>query len=70
MTSRRSSAIVPALLVRSTMLHSRARDTTTCARLAELGAAHEVVESPQFDLKQIYLFDPNGVRIEINIRGE
>jgi catechol 2,3-dioxygenase-like lactoylglutathione lyase family enzyme len=40
------------------------------ARLNELGVAHEVVESPQFDLKQIYLFDPNGVRIEINIRGE
>jgi catechol 2,3-dioxygenase-like lactoylglutathione lyase family enzyme len=40
------------------------------ARLTELGVAHEVVESPQFDLKQIYLFDPNGVRIEINIRGE
>ncbi|HVE18872.1 MAG TPA: VOC family protein [Ilumatobacteraceae bacterium] len=39
-------------------------------RLVELGVVHEVVESPQFDLKQIYLFDPNGVRIEINIRGE
>ena len=40
------------------------------ARLDQLGVAHEVVESPQFDLKQIYVFDPNGVRIEINIRGE
>ena len=40
------------------------------ARLDELGVAHEVVESPQFNLKQIYVFDPNGVRIEINIRGE
>jgi catechol 2,3-dioxygenase-like lactoylglutathione lyase family enzyme len=40
------------------------------ARLGELGVAHEVVESPQFDLKQIYVFDPNGIRIEINIRGE
>jgi hypothetical protein len=39
-------------------------------RFAELGVDHEVVESPQFDLKQIFLFDPNGVRIEINIRGE
>ena len=41
-----------------------------CARLDERGLAHEVVESPQFNLKQIYLFDPNGIRIEINIRGE
>ena len=41
-----------------------------CARLDERGVAHEVVESPQFNLKQIYLFDPNGIRIEINIRGE
>jgi catechol 2,3-dioxygenase-like lactoylglutathione lyase family enzyme len=40
------------------------------AKLDELGVAHEVVESPQFNLKQIYVFDPNGVRIEINIRGE
>lgn len=40
------------------------------ARLDELGVAHEVVESPQFNLKQIYVFDPNGVRIEINISGE
>ena len=40
------------------------------ARLDELGVAHEVVESPQFNLKQIYVFDPNGVRIEINVAAE
>lgn len=41
-----------------------------CAHLAAAGVAFEVVESPQFDLKQIYVVDPNGVRIEINIRNE
>lgn len=40
------------------------------ARLDDHGIDHEAVESPQFDLKQIFVFDPNGVRIEINIRGE
>jgi catechol 2,3-dioxygenase-like lactoylglutathione lyase family enzyme len=40
------------------------------SHLDALGVAHEVVESPRFDLKQIYVFDPNGIRIEINIRGE
>jgi len=41
-----------------------------CARLDELGATYDAVESPQFDLKQIYVVDPNGIRIEINIRNE
>jgi catechol 2,3-dioxygenase-like lactoylglutathione lyase family enzyme len=40
------------------------------ARLDEFGVAHDVVDSPQFSLKQIFVFDPNGVRIEINIRNE
>ena len=40
------------------------------SRLAESGASYEVVESPQFDLKQIFVMDPNGVKIEINIRNE
>jgi catechol 2,3-dioxygenase-like lactoylglutathione lyase family enzyme len=38
--------------------------------LTASGAPYEVVESPQFNLKQIYVVDPNGVRIEINIRNE
>ena len=41
-----------------------------CARLDERGVPHEMVDSPQFDLKQIFLLDPNGIRIEINVRGE
>lgn len=41
-----------------------------CARLDELAVTYEVVETPQYDLKQIYVVDPNGIRIEINIRGE
>ena len=40
------------------------------AHLTALGAPYEIVESPQFNLKQIYVVDPNGVRIEINIRNE
>ncbi|MEP7112204.1 MAG: VOC family protein [Ilumatobacteraceae bacterium] len=40
------------------------------AHLTATGTTYEVVESPQFDLKQIYIVDPNGVRIEINIRNE
>jgi catechol 2,3-dioxygenase-like lactoylglutathione lyase family enzyme len=40
------------------------------ARLTEVGASYEVVESPQIDLKQIFVTDPNGVKIEINIRNE
>jgi catechol 2,3-dioxygenase-like lactoylglutathione lyase family enzyme len=38
--------------------------------LDSMGASYEAVESPQFNLKQIYITDPNGVRIEINIRNE
>jgi catechol 2,3-dioxygenase-like lactoylglutathione lyase family enzyme len=44
--------------------------TAMCAHLHALGADYEIVESPQFDLQQIYVRDPNGIRIEINIRGE
>jgi catechol 2,3-dioxygenase-like lactoylglutathione lyase family enzyme len=40
------------------------------ARLDEFGLSHEVVESPQIDLKQIFVRDPNGIKIEINIRNE
>lgn len=41
-----------------------------CDRLRSLGVAYEAVESPQFDLQQIYVVDPNQIRVEINIRGE
>ncbi|MEO7369783.1 MAG: VOC family protein [Ilumatobacteraceae bacterium] len=41
-----------------------------CAHLDELAVTYEVVETPQYHLKQIYVVDPNGIRIEINIRGE
>ena len=42
----------------------------TRSRLAAAGSSYEVVESPQFALKQIFVVDPNGVKIEINIRNE
>ena len=41
-----------------------------CRHLTELGVEFDTVESPQFDLAQIYVVDPNGIKIEINIRGE
>jgi catechol 2,3-dioxygenase-like lactoylglutathione lyase family enzyme len=41
-----------------------------CRHLTELGISFETVESPAIDLAQIYVIDPNGIRIEINIRGE
>jgi len=41
-----------------------------CERLERLGVAYDAVESPQFDLQQIYVVDPNQIRVEINIRGE
>ena len=41
-----------------------------CRHLTAIGVEFETVESPQFDLAQIYVVDPNGIRIEINIRGE
>ena len=41
-----------------------------CAQLDTLGVDYDAVESPQFDLLQIYVIDPNRIRVEINIRGE
>jgi catechol 2,3-dioxygenase-like lactoylglutathione lyase family enzyme len=41
-----------------------------CDRLESNGVEFEVVESPQIGLLQIYAFDPNQIRVEINIRGE
>jgi catechol 2,3-dioxygenase-like lactoylglutathione lyase family enzyme len=41
-----------------------------CKHLRALGVKFETVESPKLDLAQIYVMDPNQIRIEINIRGE
>jgi catechol 2,3-dioxygenase-like lactoylglutathione lyase family enzyme len=41
-----------------------------CRHLREIGVPFQTVESPQLDLAQIYVRDPNDIRIEINIRGE
>lgn len=40
------------------------------AHLDSHGVKYRVVESPKIDLCQIFLRDPNQVRVEINIRGE
>ena len=42
----------------------------TCAHLDAHGIDYRAVEHEHIPLKQIFLKDPNGVRIEINIRGE
>ncbi len=41
-----------------------------CDRLTDLGIQFRAVESPQFDLMQIFVMDPNQIRVEINIHGE
>jgi catechol 2,3-dioxygenase-like lactoylglutathione lyase family enzyme len=41
-----------------------------CRHLRQLAIPFETVELPHLDLAQIYLVDPNQIRIEINIRGE
>jgi len=41
-----------------------------CAHLGELGVEFETVEFPQMDLMQIFVFDPNQIRVELNFRGE
>ncbi|MHC8299059.1 VOC family protein [Pseudomonas sp. ZS1P83] len=41
-----------------------------CKHLRKLGTEFETVVSPTLNLAQIYVIDPNGIRIEINIRGE
>ncbi|MGI9621216.1 MAG: VOC family protein [Acidimicrobiales bacterium] len=40
------------------------------ARLDGMDVDYDVAEYPQFDLIQVYLTDPNGVRVELNIPGE
>jgi len=44
--------------------------TAMCALLDEREMRYSTSERPEIDLKQIFVRDPNGVRIEINIRGE
>lgn len=41
-----------------------------CARLDERGIDYGTNELAEVDLLQIFLEDPNDVRLEINIRGE
>lgn len=42
----------------------------TCALLDARGLEYKSSTRPEIDLKQIFVQDPNGVRVEINIRGE
>lgn len=41
-----------------------------CARLDESGLTYRTSEVPEIDLLQIFVKDPNNVRLELNIRGE
>jgi hypothetical protein len=41
-----------------------------CAHLSELGVEFETMEFPQMDLMQIFVFDPNQIRVELNFPGE
>ena len=41
------------------------------SKLQELHVEYEYVDSrPKLPLQQIYIVDPNGIRIELNIRGD
>ena len=40
-----------------------------CAMLDERGLEYRCRELPEFALSQIFVDDPNGVRVEVNIRG-
>jgi hypothetical protein len=35
-----------------------------------LGIEFETAQTPELSLQQIYVLDPNQVKVEINIRGE
>ena len=41
-----------------------------CDRLDEHGLRYRTSELPEIDLLQIFVKDPNNVRLELNIRGE
>lgn len=44
--------------------------TDFCERLDAAGVDYDVSDRPEISLKQIFVRDPNGVRLEININGE
>lgn len=39
-----------------------------CATLTEHGLDYKTAERPEINLKQIFVNDPNGIRVELNIR--
>ena len=41
-----------------------------CEKLTALGIEFETAQTPEISLQQIYVLDPNQVKVEINIRGE
>lgn len=43
--------------------------TETCAMLDERGLDYRCAQRPEISLSQIFVEDPNGVRVEINIRA-
>ncbi len=40
-----------------------------CAMLDDRGLVYRTSERPEISLEQIFVDDPNGVRVEVNIRG-
>ena len=40
-----------------------------CALLSDRGLKYRTSERPEISLSQIFVDDPNGVRVEVNIRG-
>ena len=42
----------------------------TCAFLDSRGLSYRTAARPEIGLRQIFVEDPNGVRVEINVQGE
>ena len=42
----------------------------TAASATGAGVGVETAQTPEISLQQIYVLDPNQVKVEINIRGE
>lgn len=40
-----------------------------CTRLDSLAISYKIVDNPEYPFSQVFLLDPNGVKVEINIAG-
>ena len=72
-TNQKSAALVlvdddPALLHALSFAFETEGYDGMAAKLTERGLAFETKELPDFRLRQIFVHDPNGVKLELNFR--